>query len=88
MKTRKPLRLIDDDEHTLEVIRWAEEKGLPIRRPGPHHIKVGPWNYYPSREAFNCDHKPAERQIGFEEFKRAVARWMEGQRRELQSLEE
>ena len=75
-----PLRRPDDYQHTLEVIAWAESERLPMRRPGPHHLKIGPWNYYPTKRTFNSDTAVKVTSHGFEEFKLAVRRWFEEQR--------
>lgn len=75
-----PLRRLGDGEHTLEVIAWAEEQRLPMRRPGPHHLKIGPWNYYPTKRTFNSDNAVKVTARGFDEFKLAVRRWFEEQR--------
>lgn len=92
IKPTLPLRRDDDLPQTLEAITWAEKHDLPIRRPSPYHLKIGPWNYYPTRMTFNTDLLPAQMRAGFLAFTEAVLTWRRQQmacNSELQiSLEE
>lgn len=77
MKTKSslPLRCDGDLPHMLEVINWAQAQGLPIRRPSIYQLKIGPWNYYPSRTTFNTDMLPEQKRAGFLAFTEAVLAW-------------
>lgn len=67
-----PLSLPDDDPHFAEVVSWAEGEGFAIRRPSPSALKIGPFNYWPTKRKFNSDHAPHLIRWGYEEFKAAV----------------
>lgn len=81
-----PLHLQDDSEHIREVIAWALKEGLPIRRPGPHHLKIGPFNYYPTKRRFNSDMAVSVKIHGFEQFQTAVSKWRDHVIRRIESL--
>lgn len=81
-----PLQLPGDNEHILEVISWALHEKLPINRPGPHHLKIGPLNYYPTKKTFNSDIAVTVKFHGFEEFKVAALAWRAHITQNLQSL--
>jgi len=83
-----PLRRPDDTPHTHEVIDWALGQRLPVWRPASSHLKIGPWNYYPTKRTFNSDVAVRVKLVGFEEFQRAVLKWLANERRKWASLRE
>lgn len=81
MKKRKslPLRLPGDSVHHIAFVSWAQKQTLPIERPSPYQYKIGPWNYYPTRQTFNSDHEPSAKLNGFALFKEKVLKWRDFQ---------
>lgn len=70
-----PLRREGDSEHTREVIDWAEAAQLPIRRPDEFQLKIGPFNYYPTKRTFHSDAAKATRLYGFDLLKELATKW-------------
>jgi len=74
-KKTHPLILPDDLPHTVAFVKWAQKHKLPVRRTSPFQYKIGPWNYYPTKQTFNSDDKPEVKLKGFGLLKQHVLDW-------------
>ncbi|RVT93132.1 hypothetical protein [Sphingomonas crocodyli] len=74
-KQRRPLTNENDSPEMRRVIAWCSSHSLPIRRVSDHQIKVGAFNFWPSKASWNLDHSPQKKTGGEAAFRKAVLKW-------------
>jgi hypothetical protein len=53
---------------------WLRARGVPYRRPSPHHLKVGSVNFYPGKGTIFVDREAARRrEIGLSGLQQVLA---------------
>lgn len=58
----------DDGDEMKHAVETIEETGYKLRRPSPHHLKVGTANFYPTTGTITIDPATVHPDRGVEAF--------------------
>lgn len=72
-----PLSIETDSQRMQAAIKWALNENLPLKRPAPNQIVIGPFSFYPDSGTFNEHGNSKSKQRGFAAFKMAIRAWQD-----------
>lgn len=70
LEISSPLEQPSEPPEIARAVNWAAALSLPLRRPSPHHVKLGRLNYWPVKGTLQFDGERSRSERGFEAFKR------------------
>jgi hypothetical protein len=72
MYNDKPILLANDRPTLRREIRELTKRGYKVARPSPHHVKIGPVNYFPSTGTITSDPCYRHPEKGFDSLVRIL----------------
>src|SRR5688572_6840857 len=66
--SQPPLFLPTDSKEIRLMIKVVQDKGYDVRRPQAHHLKIGPYNFFPTTGKITIDPCTRHPQKGFRAY--------------------